>query len=319
MNQASGLMLGAARAFLASLSDDQRQRAIFRFTDEERFTWHFTPIPRRGIPLKHLSPHQQKLAHALISSGYSPGGAIKAATIMSLEQVLHEYEVVRRFDRDPDLYFLTVFGEPSPESTWGWRLEGHHVSLNVTLVDGQQLATTPSFFGANPAEVRQGPRAGLRVLAAEEDLARALLDSLDERQRSAAVIAADAPDDILSFNRRRAEHLGEGGVTLDALTAAQQERLIRLLEAYAGAMPPEIAAARMAAVASTAPAALRFAWAGGVRPGERHYYRIQSPTLLVEYDNTQDGANHIHSVWRELQGDWGIDLLGAHLQEAHAV
>ena len=319
MQQTSELMLQTARAFLAGLLPAQRAQACFDFDDEERFTWHFTPIPRRGIPLRDLMPHQQHLAQALISSGYSPVGAIKANQIMSLEQVLHEYETVRRFVRDPDLYFISVFGDPSPSQTWGWRLEGHHVSLSVTIVDGQTLATTPCFFGANRAEVREGPRAGLRVLAAEEDLARELLKSLDDRQRSQAVLSPEAPDDLLTYNHRRVDPLGNDGIASAELSPTQRRRLVELLEVYADPMPADVANARMAKVHGAAADQLRFAWAGGDNRGERHYYRIQSPEFMVEYDNTQDGANHIHSVWRDYNGDWGLDLLSRHLTESHGM
>ena len=348
MEQTSTLMLKAASALLAALSPEQRGQITFPFEDEERFVWHFTPVRRRGVALKDLTSAQRQLAQALISSGYSAAGAAKAAMIMSLEEVLlvqereraerqirtigqsrnmavadlllrEGYETLWQHVRHPDLYFLTIFGEPAPDATWGWRLEGHHVSLNVTLVDGRLSATTPFFFGANPAEVRQGPRAGLRVLAEEEELARELLASFDGTQRRDAIVEATAPPDILTFNNRQAMHLGNAGVAADQLTPAQRERLLALLEAYTRSLPAEVAQARMAAVAAAPPAEVRFAWAGGTERGEGHYYRVQGPTFLVEYDNTQDGANHIHSVWRELQGDWGLDLLGQHLREAHAV
>jgi hypothetical protein len=319
MPDTTKLMLEAARAFLAALSPEQRGRTVFPFADEERFTWHFTPVPRRGLPLRALNPAQKLLAHALISSGYSPAGARKAATIMSLEEVLDQYETERRFVRDPELYFLTVFGEPSPRETWGWRLEGHHVSLNVTVADGERLASTPHFFGANPAEVRDGPRAGLRVLAAEEDLARTLVRSLATAGQTRALLSPDAPADILTFNHRRAEPLGNGGVPAAAMTAEQRGLLLALLEEHAASLSAEIATARLVEIAATAPEELRFAWAGGLEPGQGHYYRVQAPTFLVEYDNTQNDANHIHSVWRQFDGDWGLDLLGAHLREAHAV
>jgi hypothetical protein len=347
MEQTSELMQRTASTFLAALTPEQRARALCPFDDDERFVWHFTPVPRRGIPLKDLTPAQRLLAQALIASGYSPDGAAKAMTIMSLEEVLlaqereraerairgiaasrnmavgelllrEGHEAVWGHVRHPDLYFLTIFGEPAPDRTWGWRLEGHHVSLNVTLPAGRLGATTPCFFGANPAEVRRGPRAGLRALAAEESLGRALLDSLDERQRARAVIDPQAPDDILTFNQRRAEPLGDAGLPAADLSPAQLDRLRALVEAYAAAMPREVADHRMDALARTDPADLRFAWAGGALPGERHYYRIQAPAFLIEYDNTQDDANHIHTVWRDFAGDWGLDLLGAHLSAAHA-
>ncbi|MDQ6740528.1 MAG: DUF3500 domain-containing protein [Actinomycetota bacterium] len=313
------LMLRAARAFLAALSPAQRAEAQIPFDDVERFTWHFTPIPRRGLPFRDMLPAQQKLAYALVSSGYSQTGAGKALQIMSLDQVLHEFETVRRFVRDPDLYFVTVFGEPSEDKTWGWRLEGHHVSLSISLVDGQAIASTPCFLGANPAEVRQGPRAGLRVLADEEDLARAILHTLDASQQRQAVFDLAAPNDIISFNHKRAEYLGDAGISAADLDGGQRGRLMELLDVYASAVPEEVAAARMKKVRAAKSTDMRFAWAGGKERGERHYYRIQSPEILVEYDNTQDGANHIHSVWRDFDGDWGLDLLGLHLVEAHSV
>lgn len=340
------LMLHTARAFLAALSSEQREMACFRFEDAERFIWHFTPTPRRGIMLNRLTPTQQALAQALISSGYSPSGAAKAHLIMSLEEILlyaerdfsqmerairaglpenlangllsRGIEPLRAVIRDPQGYYLTLFGEPSPDATWGWRLEGHHVSLNVTVVDGVTLVAAPTFFGSNPAEIRGGPRAGLRVLAAEEDAARELLASLNADQRARAVIDATAPRDILTFNHRRAEHLGDAGLPGDALTPGQRERLTALLAAYAGSLPREVESARMDAVRATPPDALRFAWMGDTEPGKGHYYRVQAPTFLVEYDCTQDNGNHIHSVWRDLAGDWGADVLGSHLATAHA-
>ncbi|MCL6646134.1 MAG: DUF3500 domain-containing protein [Dehalococcoidia bacterium] len=236
---------------------------------------------------------ERLLAHALISSGYSPEGAAKATMIMSLEEILWRQEQekgraqemvdqvperVQRFllvsgmdrlwrmARDPESYYITIFGEPSPERTWGWRLEGHHVSLNATLVDGRELVIAPSFFGANPRQIRHGPRAGLRVLAAEEDLARQLVQSLDEGQRARAVIAAEAPADILTYNHRRAQPFGAEGITADTLTPEQRERLMALLETYASAMPAEIAAARMAQVTAAPASELRFAWAGSTAP-----------------------------------------------------
>ena len=348
MQQTSALMLRAAQAFLAALSPEQRVAATFPFDDEERYTWAFFPIPRRGVALKDLPAAQRQLADALIASGYSPAGAVTAHTIMSLDEVLlveerdraertlrslganrnmavgelllrEGYEAVWRHIRNPDLYYLTIFGEPSAGATWGWRLDGHHVCLNVTLPQGRLGSTTPSFLGANPAEVRSGLRAGLRALAAEEDLARDLLAVLDGSERNAAIVDAEAPADILTFNHRRAEPLGEAGIAASDLRPSARDRLRALVEAYAAPMPEEVAAARIAAFHATAPGDLRFAWLGSTNPGEGHYYRIQTPAFVIEYDNTQDKANHIHTVWREFQGDWGADLLGEHLTVAHGV
>jgi len=345
MEPTSRLMQRAAQAFLATLTPEQHAVATLPFDDQERFNWYFFPVPRRGIPLKDLTPEQRQLAHALISSGYSPSGAAKATTIMSLDHVLlvqereraermirsigssrnmavselvlrEGYEAVWHHVRHSDLYFITVFGEPSLDQTWGWRLDGHHVCLSVTVVDGREVVAAPTFFGANPAEVRHGPRAGLRALAAEEDLARRLLATLDGEQRSRAIVDPEAPDDILTFNHRRAERLEEVGVAAADLGPDARDGLIALLEQYADALPAEVATRRMEA-ARAAFERLRFAWLGGTERGQRHYYRIQSPTFLIEYDCTQDNANHIHTVWREFEGDFGLDLLGRHLEAAH--
>lgn len=344
MKGTPALMLTAARALLDALTPAQRDMATFAFDDAERFVWHYTPVARQGVALVDLSAEQRQLALGLAATGYSAAGFWKATAIMSLDAILLDLErnrarrllrdtlgpetadlMLRRgherfwsLMRDPDLYFVSIFGEPSADTTWGWRLEGHHVSLNVTLVDGCRLAAAPTFFGANPAQIRTGPRAGLRVLAAEEDLARELMATLGNEQRARAVIAPDAPPDILTFNQVRAQPLDDAGLPASELSSAGRDCLIALLEAYAGALPAEIAAARMAAVRAAAPADLRFAWLGGLETGTGHYYRIQSPTFLVEYDNTQDDANHIHTVWRDFAGDWALDLLGHHLVAEHA-
>ncbi len=300
MQHTSRLMQQTAMAFLAALSSEQRSAAVFPFDADERFVWHFTPVPRRGIALKDLTSPQRQLAHALISSGYSPSGAVKATTIMSLDAVLLDrereraegiirslgssrnmavgelllregYEAVWQHIRNPDLYFITVFGEPSADTTWGWRLEGHHVSLNITVVDGREVVAAPTFFGANPAMVKEGPRSGLRALAEEEDYARRLLVEMTDEQRSRAIVTADAPDDILSFNQRRAERLDGTGITAAALGAVGRECLNALLEVYWSAMPAEVATRRMATAHATPQDELSFAWMGRTEPGERHY------------------------------------------------
>lgn len=343
MQSTPRLMLNTARAFLASLRPDQIDRAVHPFESDERHNWAFFPMERNGIPVNALAPDQRLLAHALISSGYSPEGAAKAVTIMSLDEILYLQESemasemlaeglsqrlknfimsqgerrIWRIVRDPEGYFITIFGEPSAERTWGWRLEGHHVSLNATLVNGQQLAMSPSFFGANPAEIRTTSRAGLRVLANEEDLGRALVQSLDASQRQRAVIMPEAPRDIHTYNHKRVETLGREGLPADSMTAAQREKLIALLEEYTAAMPPEVAATRVAQIETAPPDQLVFGWAGGFERGDLHYYRVEAPTFVLEYDNWQNDGNHIHTVWREFAGDWGHDLLGSHLATAH--
>lgn len=308
-------MAAAARAFLATLDAGQRPKAQFAFDAEERFNWHFTPVPRAGLPLKEMTPPQRDAAFALLHVGLSQKGYTKAEAIRALEPILAEIEQ-NPVRRDPELYFVTIFGEPSPDGTWGWRYEGHHVSQNWTVVKGQSIASSPQFFGSNPAEVRSGPKKGTRVLAAEEDLARALLDSLDDAARAKAVVSPAAPDDILTSNARNAGIQADRGIAHADLSPEQRGLLLALIDEYASAQPKALAEARLARIRAAGLATVKFAWMGGLARGERHYYRVQGPTFLIEYDNTQNDANHIHAVWRDFTGDWGADLLAEHLRHS---
>lgn len=308
-------MAGAANAFLASLDEAARARTTFPMDQDERRNWHIIPRERRGLSWKDMTPAQRHLATALLASGLSQRGFVKAKTIMSLEQILLELEQGRGPTRDPELYFWSVFGMPSPTGTWGWRVEGHHVSLNFTIVDGQHVSATPSMFGANPAEVRQGPRQGLRVMGAEEDLGRELFRSLDERQRSVALVAGQAPPEILSGFARKASPLQPDGLAASRLTSAQKKILRRLIEEYVRRVRAEVAEADLARIDKAGFEKVHFAWAGPDAPGQGHYYRVQGPTFLLEYDNTQNNANHIHAVWRDFDGDFGDDLLARHYRE----
>jgi len=311
------LMSTAADAFLASLSSDQRARATFAFDDEQRLDWHFIPRPRKGLPFKDLDPVQRLLGQALLGAGLGQRGLIRAATIMSLDAVLRELEQGKGPARDPEMYFLSIFGDALSSKPWGWRLEGHHVALNFTMLDGKTIGSTPAFLGANPAEVLQGPRKGLRALAPEEDLARMLIKSLDDKQRAEAVVSQSAPSDILSTNLRKAEPLKPAGLQTSKLGQKQQEVLMTLLTEYGSRHAPDIAAARLDRVRAAGVGQIFFAWAGGFEKGQGHYYRIQGPSFLVEYDNTQNNANHIHTVWRDFGSDFGADLLGMHYKQDH--
>lgn len=310
--EAAAEMAAAAKAFLAALPPEQRGRAQLAFEDEgERSDWHYTPRTRRGLPLGEIDGPSLEAALALLRAGLSERGFGKAETIRALEDVLVAAGESPRF-RDKGRYHLTIFGDPAPAGTWGWRYEGHHVSLHWTIVEGRMVSTTPQFLGANPATVRSGPAQGTRALAGEEDLARQLLASLTAAQRGEAVLAGSAPADILTANARRAGRLAERGIPYARLAPAQQGRLWALIEEHAVAQRPELAAERLRRVREAGLDGVRFAWLGSERPGEGHYYRIQGPTFLVEYDNTQDGANHVHTVWREFDGDFGRDLLAEH-------
>jgi hypothetical protein len=313
------VMSEAATAFLASLDPQQKGRAVFPFTDqEERLNWHFIPRERKGLALREMSSAQKQLAHALLAAGLSQQGVIKAHTIMSLDQILKEMEQgnAKAPERDPEKYYFTVFGEPSETGTWGFRVEGHHVSLNFTIVKGR-VASSPSFFGANPAMVKQGPRAGLRALGREEDLGRELIQSLSEGQRTIAIVDKNAYKDIISFNSRKAALEGQpSGIPFAKLTAKQRDLLTVLVTEYAQDFPAPLAEARLEQLRKTQNS-LFFAWAGGIQRGDPHYYRIQTSAFLIEYDDTQNDANHIHSVWRDFEGDFGLDLLGEHYKTSH--
>src|SRR5215813_348699 len=311
------MMARAQTAFLNSLSPEQRTKAVFKLEDEQRFDWHFIPRPRKGIPFKELDPAQQRLGNALLASGLSQQGFIKAATIMSLDAVLRDMETGGTVVRDPELYYLSIFGDTLSGKPWGWRVEGHHISLNFTIADDKNIATTPAFFGANPAEVLAGTRKGLRTLPAEEDLARALMKSMDDKQRAQALVSEKAPTDILSTNLRKAEPLKPAGLQTSRLGQKQQETLMALLHEYATRHSPDISATRLDRIRSAGLSNIFFAWAGGLEHGQAHYYRIQGSTFLIEYDNIQNNANHIHSVWRDFNGDFGLDLLAMHHNQDH--
>jgi hypothetical protein len=307
-------MAAAAADWLASLGPAERAKAAFGFPeDRERTRWYYTPTERRGLPLAEMGPVQQRLAHRLVASGLSKGGYATAATIMGLENVLDAKEGWRRgYDgravphrgRDPQLYFVSVFGEPGSGS-WAWRVGGHHLALNYTLAGGGRVSASPLFFGANPAMTRLVGPGVLRPLAAEEDLGRELLTALAPDQRARAVVAPQAPDDILQRNRPRVEPGPPEGLPASGMLPQQRALLETLVRQYLDRLPTELAEAEAARVLGEAGEGLHYAWAGGTEPGRPHYYRIQGPRLLIEYDNVQDEANHVHSVWRDPAGDFG--------------
>ena len=312
-------MFEAATLFSESLKTDQKNQTIYPLSSEERLNWHYIPRPRQGLPLGEMDGSQRKFAHALISSGLSRDGYAKAMTIMGLETILKELEGPnRRFARDPDLYYVTLFGTPSNEVPWGWRVEGHHISLNFLIAGGQRIAPTPNFFGSNPAQVPEGYRlAGLRILAREEDLARQLLVSMRTEQRVKAVVAPDAPADLLTQASRRIKLDDPAGLPVSEMKAKQKKILLDLISVYLHRMPEDVAYTRMNEVEKEGTLHIHFAWAGPEKVGSPHYYRVQGPSFLVEYDNTQDNANHIHSVWRDPRNDWGEDLLERHYSKSH--
>ena len=306
----------AAAAFLATLDADQKQKALLPFNSEERLNWHYVPMERKGLHYKAMNADQQKAAHALLLLSLSKSGYSKIETIRQLENVLREMEKGSGPTRDPDLYYFAIFGDPDPKGTWGWRYEGHHVSLHWTAVKGKIVASSPQFLGSNPAEVRSGPMQGTRVLKAEEDLGRALVKSLNAEQRKTAILSETAPGDIVTAAARKAAILEDKGIAYSQLTREQQGLFLTLVQEYANVQVEEIAKQRLEAVRKAGVDTVKFAWMGGLDKGQPHYYRIQGTTFLIEYDCTQNNANHIHSVWRDFKGDFGADLLALHYHTA---
>jgi len=310
------LMEEAAQQFLTTLTPELAAEAKFALTDEERINWHFIPRERKGLTMKKMRDDQREMAFLLVHSALSHRGYQKALTIMSLERVLHELEN-NSPKRDPGNYFVSIFGEPG-DKVWGWRFEGHHLSMNYTIADGK-VSGTPTFFGGNPGDIKDGPRKGLRVLGAEEDLGRALAKSLsDEQKKVAIVLDNQAPQDILTSAEKKVDPLKPDGLARAAMTDAQKEMLSALISEYVTTHRSSLAAADMAKIEAAGLDKVTFAWAGSMDVGQPHYYRVQGPTFLLEYDNIQNGANHPHAVWRDFNGDFGRDLLREHRAEAHS-
>jgi hypothetical protein len=264
-----------------------------------------------------MSADQQALALKFLKIVLSQRGYWKSTTIMKLEAVLREIETFNWLGRDPEKYYFSFFGLPSATGTWGWRVEGHHLSLNFTIVQGRLLATAPRFLGANPAKVAEGELRGVRTLAGEEDLARKLLTGLDPKQQKKAVFREKAYRDIVTGSDEMVSPLEPVGISAIELDGSQKALLLKLIDEYVSTLPPEIAQQRIEAIQNSDMDQIYFGWAGGVEPGRPHYYRIQGPTFLIEYDNVQNGANHIHSVWRDFDDDFGRDLLKEHYRAAH--
>jgi hypothetical protein len=315
-------MKTAADKWLASLSADQKQRATFAFDDEERTRWHYVPneqFPRKGVQIKEMSEAQRALAWDLLKTGLSARGFTTARAITELENILKVVEGPnRQFARDHEGYQFSVFGAPGDRKAWGWRFEGHHVSVRFDVVNGSLTSSTPSFFGSNPAEVRvdvpgAAPR-GTRVLGAEEDAGRALLDSLDSTQKTAAIVNGVAPNEMLTASKLKADPQNPLGLQASAMTKEQRDKLMAIIDVYAGFMTADIAAERMEKLKKAGLDQIAFAWAGDTDKGKKHYYRVQGPTFLIEYDNSQNDGNHIHSVWRDFAGDFGADLIAAHVR-----
>jgi hypothetical protein len=346
-------MVEHAAAFLDALDEAQRARASFAFDEEvERTSWAYFPRDHHGLPLLDMTPKQQKAAHRLLAGGLSLPAYAKTCAIMALESVLNDIEG-RRGDRvrDPGRYFLSLFGVPG-DAAWGWRFEGHHVCLNFTCAGERIVSATPLFLGANPAEVAHAGTPVLRPCGEEEDAARSLIDMLDASQRASSVISTVAPPDFVLTNMPRVPERARAGellpreemvrrnmepawrafephadsvafalerplgIAASALNERQRAALSALVDVYLDRLPEPMASYERQRAAGNLER-LHFAWAGSLARREGHYYRLQGGTFLVEYDNTQDGANHIHAVWRDAASDFGADALRQHLRAEH--
>ena len=326
-DDSSGMMLRAADQFVASLDAEQRETCLFPFQQDLWESWHFIPMRQRtGLALEQMTPEQKHLADVLISSGMSRAGYQKTKTGMSLEKVLFDLETAAGGNpftelRNPNGYYFALFGAPSQTDPWAWRVEGHHISLHFGMDNGQIITSTPMFFGANPHEVTEGPRKGLRVLGREEDLGRALLESFDADQRAAAIVSDKAPSDVLTRNASEVawDSVPQEGLQRSKMTKAQKGLLDALISEYVNNVPRDLAERRLQMIEESGDD-VYFVWMGETASGVGHpnYHRVHGKTFLIEYDNTQNQANHSHTVWRDYENDFGRDALAEHYRAAHS-
>ncbi|MDH3733072.1 MAG: DUF3500 domain-containing protein [Gemmatimonadota bacterium] len=308
-------MSEAAGAYLGTLDAAGRDRGTWSLEDDARFDWHFVPREREGMPLKDMTDGQRAAAHGLLHSILSSQGYLKATGVMQLEGILGAIEG-RPERRDPEGYYVSIFGSPSVDSPWAWRYEGHHLSLNFTAAPGEFPSVTPAFMGSNPHVVPEGPSSGMKLMGAEEAHVREVLAALSADELSRATIADEAPSDIVTGNARAVELDAFEGIPVSEMSAGAQGALLRLLAEYVLNVDSEVARFEMGRIQEAGLDRLHFAWAGSLGPGEGHYFRIHGPTILIEYDNVQGGANHVHTVWRDPENDFGDDLLRRHYEEA---
>ena len=318
LNSSGGPMTAAAETFVKSLSSDQAAKAVLAYSAPQRTDWHYIPKPeRKGLQVKEMNDSQRKAAHALLRSSLSAVGYGKATRIMQLESILRELEKSRGGGpvRDPERYYFTVFGQPASSARWGLSVEGHHLSLNFVVDGDKVISSTPTFFGANPATLLADYggdfKKGDRVLAKEEELAFELVESLTPEQRSAAIVAAKAPKDIRGAGQAAPPNSSPEGLPASKMTPKQKAALRLLIEEYAHNLPDDVAAERLAKIDDDGWDAIHFAWLGAEKPGVGHHYLVQGKSFLIEFNNTQPDtagniANHIHSVWYDLAGNFAI-------------
>ncbi|CAN5136223.1 DUF3500 domain-containing protein [soil metagenome] len=309
----------AASNFLQSLDGKERTKAQYPIESEERFNWHFVPRERKGACFRNFTTEQRNTALDLIKASLSEQGFLKATSIMALENVLREIENRTTSDphRDPLNYYITIFGTPSKVEPWGWRLEGHHVAFNFVSMKNQLSSSTPSFFGSNPGIVPSGPEKGKEILKQETDLGFQLINSFDDQKKKKAMLSETALPEIVSFNNRKAVALTPEGLNYTEMDESQQKLLMQLLNVYVKNYQLGFSNKLMEKIRAAGINRLSFAWAGALSPGSGNYYRIQGPMLLIEYDNTQTNANHVHATVRDLTNDFAEDILKEHYLSDH--
>ncbi|MGW4949547.1 DUF3500 domain-containing protein [Streptomyces parvulus] len=306
----------AARALLAVLEPEQVRELRAgpdRLDAPELREWTYLPGSRPGLCTEGLGARQREAVDVLLATAHSVPGAELARGAIEVER----HRRARHGPVSGDRYWVRLLGDPDGEGPWGWRMNGHHLAVHV-LVTSAGVRVTPHFVGSEPARVGSGPQAGRRILGPEEDLARELVTGLDGGRRAAAVFAATPPDDILTRDDPFADpRLLPDGLAHERMTPDQQRLLERLVRRYLDRAPAAYARECWSAAVARGLGPVSFAWAGGLVPGDRHYYCVRAPDFLIEYDNTQDDGNHAHSVWRHVRHDWGADLLRGHYTERH--
>ena len=315
-------LVGAASKFINLLDSSQKALALYPFNIDERYNFHFFPKEnRKGISINQLNAMQQQAAFNLLKSSLSEEAVKKTKGIIELESVLKSLEHRKTDDhyRDPGKYYVTVFGIPGNHTIWGWRFEGHHISFTFSADANKLVSGSPGFLGANPAVVPEGPQKGVEVLKEETEMGFALLHSFSGEQLKKAIIDTDAPGEIITFVSRKAMIEKPAGILYVEMTDQQKEKFLQLIRLYVYRYTKLFADEMLKEIQQAGLNELRFAWAGQTEAGigHPHYYRIQGPTIIIEYDNTQNRANHIHTVVRDLRNDFGGDLLLQHYQDSH--
>jgi hypothetical protein len=311
----------AAAAVIATLDADQQRAAMLDFGDGNRGDWHFIPRQRRGLRIDAMSEDQRRALQSLLRATLSSQGYLKVNAIVDLEQTLRDLEIAdggSGASRVPGAYSLTFFGTPAHD-IWAWRFEGHHVSLNITVGPGESVSVTPIFLGADPATIPEGPRQGFQILADEEDLGFELLHSMTPEQLGRVRVSTTAPPEIMLVPGADFDDLDPAQRGLEAayMTPDQRRLLGDHVALYVNNLEPDAARVWLDRIGAADPGQIAFCWAGGMRPGQGHYYRVTGPGFAIELDNTQNNADHIHTVWRDKDGDLGAEALVRHLRAEH--